>query len=237
MHTDFNSVSLAPIAVMGLLGAIFGLCLTTAVIVGALLMRKRWVAVTMAALACLGGLLYATLLFGLALVSEERVLSPGGEKYFCEIDCHLAYSVVDVQTTRTLGHGPGEAAAKGVFYVVSVRTRFDENTISARRPRNAPLTPNSRRIQLVADGEQYPVSQAGQAALAAEGPNPLLTTPLLPGEQYVTRIAFDAPPNLANPRVLLTAEGWETRWLIGEENSWFHKKTWLGLAKVSAKAY
>jgi hypothetical protein len=238
MNTDFTYLSLALLAVLGLLGAIFGVGLVTVVIVAALALRKRGVALGTAALAGLGGLLYASLLFGLSLISQERVLAPGGEKYFCEIDCHLAYSVVDVRTAKTLGSGSGQASATGVFYVVSLRTRFDENTTSARRPRNATLTPNPRELALVsATGETFPVSPAGQAALDAEGANPSLMTPLIPGQQYVTRIAFDAPANLSTPRLLLTAQGWETRWLIGQENSWFHKKTWLALGNVSATAY
>src|SRR5260370_21830921 len=46
---------------------------------------------------------YFMLLAGISLASREEVLPPGGWKYFCEIDCHLAYSLVGAQTTATLG--------------------------------------------------------------------------------------------------------------------------------------
>jgi hypothetical protein len=235
MNTNFSGLSLAPIAVMGLLAAVLGLCLSAAVIAGALLMRRRKIAIGMVVAASLGAIFYAAILLGLSLLSQDRVLAPGAEKYFCEIDCHLAYAVVDVQKTRILGSGPTAATAGGVFYVVSLRTRFDENTIGPQRPRTAPLTPNPRNVELVGtNGESYGLSTAGQAALSSEKANPSLMTPLIPGEQYVTRLVFDAPANLSDPRLLLTSEGWDTHWMIGEENSWLHKKTWLGLGNISA---
>src|SRR5260370_42247934 len=46
---------------------------------------------------------YFMLLTGVSLASSEEVLPPGGWKYFCEIDCHLAYSMAATQTTSTLG--------------------------------------------------------------------------------------------------------------------------------------
>ena len=43
------------------------------------------------------------------------MLGPGEEKHFCEVDCHLAYSVVGVQKTRTLGTAAAPRAAQGTF--------------------------------------------------------------------------------------------------------------------------
>ena len=44
--------------------------------------------VLMAALVLVSG--YFTVLLAFSLLSRETILSPGEEKYFCEIDCHLA---------------------------------------------------------------------------------------------------------------------------------------------------
>ena len=46
---------------------------------------------------------YLLLLTSVSFASTEKVLPAGGWKYFCEIDCHLAYSLVGAQTAAALG--------------------------------------------------------------------------------------------------------------------------------------
>jgi hypothetical protein len=46
---------------------------------------------------------YLILLVGVSFASTEKVLPAGGWKYFCEIDCHIAYSVIGAQTAEALG--------------------------------------------------------------------------------------------------------------------------------------
>ena len=46
---------------------------------------------------------YTALLLGLALATSNKTLPPGDWKYFCEADCHIAYSVDSVQQASTLG--------------------------------------------------------------------------------------------------------------------------------------
>src|SRR6266850_3734162 len=76
-----------------------------------------------------------------SVTSRDRVLAPGEEKHICEIDCHLAYSVAGAKA---------EPQPSGrVRYVVTVKVRFDEETISSRRPKDASLSPNSRYVALV----------------------------------------------------------------------------------------
>ena len=43
---------------------------------------------------------YLILLGGVSFASTEKVLPAGGWKYFCEIDCHIAYSVIGAQTAE-----------------------------------------------------------------------------------------------------------------------------------------
>src|ERR1700734_526346 len=104
-------------------------------------------------------LVYGMALLGASAASREWALSPGEEKYFCEIDCHLAYSVAGVQKVQTVGSGSNQKSAKGLFFVVNLRTRFDEHTISSHRG-DSPLTPSPREVTLVdGQGREYSVSQ------------------------------------------------------------------------------
>ena len=82
--------------------------------------------------------------------SHEWSLAPGEEKYFCEIDCHLAYSVAGVEQMKTIAGGETKQTAAGTLYLVTVRTRFDEHTISPHRG-DGPLFPSPREVKLVDD--------------------------------------------------------------------------------------
>jgi hypothetical protein len=125
---------------------------------------------------------YLLLLSGVSIASSEKVLSTGGWKYFCEIDCHIAYSLLGAQTTAALGPEMQEIFARGKFVVVRVKTWFDESTISAHRG-NGPLTPNPRKVTLVDDtGRSFAPSAESQAAFARLGNTSTpLTEPLRPG--------------------------------------------------------
>jgi hypothetical protein len=181
-----------------------------------------------AALAGAGAYLGALLLF--SLTSREETLRKGDLKYFCEIDCHLAYSLEEASRTKVLGIPPRTAAAGGSFYVVVVKTWFDPRTIASFRG-NGPLTPNPRAVFLVDEsGRRYGVSPAGQRALEeSRGPSAPMTRILRPGESYTTTLVFDLPDGVRRPRLFLgDAPGVET-FLIGHENSLFHKKIYFEL--------
>jgi hypothetical protein len=182
---------------------------------------------------------YLMILITLSAASREQVALPGDEKYFCEVDCHLAYSIAGVRSAGAIGEGASRSAARGTYRIVSVRVRFDEETICPRRPSDLSLTPNPRRVRVVdGSGGSYAVDPAGQRALeAAEGLEIPLTKSLKPGESYVTRLVFDVPANAANPRLLITESDWVTYLLLGHENSFFHKKTSFELgAGVNAES-
>ena len=181
-----------------------------------------------AALAIAAG--YFILLTGVSFASSEKVLPPGGWKYFCEIDCHIAYSLAGVQTAAALGTEMRQAAAHGKFVVVRVKTWFDERTISAHRG-NGPLTPNPRRILLVDDrGRSFAPSPESQMAFAQiNGPSTPLTQALRPGESYTTDFVFDVPNDVQKLRLLITEDDPETQFVIGHENSLLHKKIYLSI--------
>lgn len=191
----------------------------------------------MAAVALILG--YSATLVGASLVSQEWTLSPGAEKYFCEIDCHLAYSVTEAKTTPAIGTGASAARAQGRFIIVSVRTRFDETTISRQRG-YFPLVPNARELSLLdGAGQRYPVSESGQQALAAMGEAGMpMTETLRPGESYVSRLVFDVPTGDANPRLFIASRQrprWVSTVIIGDEESVWHKKVLLALGPATAR--
>jgi len=173
---------------------------------------------------------YFLLLGGVSFASSEKVLPPGSWKYFCEIDCHLAYSVVGVQSTADLGPEMKQLAAHGKFEIVRVKTWFDERTISAHRG-NGPLTPNHRKVLLVDDtGRNFPLSPEGQSMLARLGNNSIpMTQALRPGDSYTTDFVFEVPSDARGLRLLITEDDPETRLVIGHENSLLHKKIFLDI--------
>jgi hypothetical protein len=173
---------------------------------------------------------YLLLLSSVSFASSEKVLPAGGWKYFCEIDCHLAYSLAGAQTAAALGPEMQQISARGKFVVVRVKTWFDERTISAHRG-NGPLTPNARKVVLVDDTERsFAPSFESQAAFARFGNSSTpITEPLRPGESYTTDFVFDVPKDARGLRFLITEDDPETRLVIGHENSLLHKKIYFGL--------
>jgi hypothetical protein len=171
---------------------------------------------------------YLLLLSGVSFASSEKVLPRGGWKYFCEIDCHLAYSLIGAQTAATLGPEMQQISGHGQFVVVRVKTWFDERSISARRG-NGPLTPNPRKVILVDDtGRSFAPSAESRAVFARLGTRSTpLTEPLRPGESYSTDFVFDVPGDAHALRLLITEDDPETRLVIGHENSLLHKKIYF----------
>ena len=226
MNTNVNLE--AAFGVMAFLGSGFLAFLTVLVIVHAVIVRKP-VRAGLGLLAIVGGVaLYSLIMLAFSLGSSEKSLSRGVEKHFCEIDCHLAYSVLDVKKTKTLGDGTSQATAQGIFYVLNVKTRFDEQTISPRRGTGA-LTPNPRAATLFDEqGRGYSPSAEGERALAGRGElGTPFDTPLRPGETYTTRLVFDVPTDVKSPTLLLNESDWITHLIIGHENSPLHKKTFF----------
>lgn len=174
---------------------------------------------------------YFGVMFAASLASHEWNLAPGAEKYFCEFDCHLAYAVTGVEKTAAIGSGAEKIAAQGAFYIVAVRTRFDETTISPRRG-DGPLDPSPRVVKLVdAAGTAYSPSESALQTLEKTGLNSTpITTPLRPGESYISVFVFDLPAGAQNPKLLIeTTSGWPDRIFIGGEDSLLHKKVYLRL--------
>ena len=222
----------APVVVLLFLGSIFitGVALL-ALFYGAI-RRSEFVAGLGAVSAVIVIIGYALVLCGVSIASSEKVLPPGGWKYFCEIDCHIAYSVQSARIAAAFGPELQPISAKGQFVVVHLKTWFDENTISPHRG-NGPLQSGDRLVVLADDaGHTYAPSAAGEAALSrAEGAPIPLDQALRPGESFVTSFVFDAPKDASGLRLLVTdpADDWLSRVIIGHEDSFMHKKIYLGV--------
>ena len=196
---------LNPFTLLSFLGAVVGGGAIAAAYVVARIAGRPPLAKAALVVGAIGAGAYL-LLFRLASVtSRDRVLAPGEEKHICEVDCHLAYSVAAVKTE------PGPSGT--MRYTVSVKVRFDEETISNRRPKDLSLSPNSRYVALVdSAGKSYPGSTEG------------LKRHLVPGESYTTDIAFDVPANAGELQLTLRSDDIPTPFIIGHENSPFHGK-------------
>lgn len=171
-----------------------------------------------------GGLsvLYLAVLMLVGAASREQVLPVGSEKYFCELDCHLAYRVEQVTPIR-------EAQGGETTWAVRVRTRFDERTISSRRSREAPLRPNPRKLELIdANGLRYAEADTLEPMIVADSSTPL-TRELKPGESYTTTLLFVLPAGAVPSRLSLTEDLLVNRFIIGNEESLFHREVMLAL--------
>jgi hypothetical protein len=219
MQPMFNFQGSAVLSILAFLGT--GVLLSAlGVACVVMLARRKPVAARRAGLAAaaVAGA-YLVILVGTSLAARPRVVEPGNAKYFCEIDCHLAYSVAGSRRAAALG------SARGTFQVVTLKVWFDPRTTSPRRD-DSPLYPNPRAALLL-DGEGHPYDRSGpgQAGLeAVEGRQPPLTQPLRPGESYTTSIVFDVAPEARASELLLTETDLVTHLLIGHENSLLHPR-------------
>ena len=207
MYTNVNLG--APLGAMALLGTAFLSFVAAIVLIQSLVVRKlqRAKVVLLAMVAIVA--LYGSAVVAFSFASHYNLLARGQEKHFCELDCHLAYSIVNVV--------PGAASGDGQQPVtVTIKTRFDETTISPSRG-NGLLYPNPRVLTLYDDrGNLYaPQTLSGTP----------MTTPLRPGESYTTDVLFNLPPGVKPAKLLLNEGDWITHVVIGHENTPFHKKT------------
>lgn len=224
MYTNVNLA--APLGALALLGTGF-LLLTAGLTLGySVVMKKsRLTKVAQPTIVLLAGI-YLVVLLIYSFVSSEKLLARGEEKHFCEIDCHLAYSVTDVHETKLLGEGPNQLTAAGMFRVLTIKTRFDETTIGRNRGDRL-LYPNSRVVSINDEnGTQYFPSVVAQNLLEkSQTAGTAMTIPLRPGESYSTTLVFDLPVDIKSPTLLIHEGEFLTHFVIGHENSFLHKKT------------
>lgn len=213
------------LATLTLLGTVGLLAVAVAVAVWAAL-RGNWPLARKVGAGAIGLVaIYAVVLLGAGLLSRDTLRSTGEEKYFCEIDCHLAYLVVGIHPVEQV---PG---ATGRVWAVELRTRFDETTISAQRGREAPLWPSPRHVALrdSAGGSHEPMAGT-EEWLARQGMHSTpLSQELRPGDAYTTTLLFDLPVGADPARLLVEDAEWPNTLLIGSERSPWHGKSLLPL--------
>jgi hypothetical protein len=221
---------LAPVVVLLFLGAVFTTGVSLLVLLYGAARRSRLYARIGGGGAVVIVACYVLLLCGVSLASSEKVLPAGGWKYFCEIDCHIGYSVSGVETTGAIGPEMRQTSARGQFVVVRLKVWFDERTISPNRG-DGPLTPNPRRVVLVdRSGRAYAQSPEGEAELVrVKGEAGSLSKPLRPGQSFQKDLVFDVSKDASGLRLLITEDDPETVLIIGHENSLWHRKIYLGL--------
>jgi len=220
-------IVIAPLAMLAIVGTAGLTCLLIALAGVQALRGRRPMAGRIALAALLVPVAYGLVLLSLGIASRDRTVPPGGQKYFCEVDCHIAYSVTGVASPATLA---GQAPVNGRFVVLTLRVHFDRSSIGPNRP-DTPLEQSPRALSLVdAAGNSYPTSIAAARAWAAvHGEQKPLTLPLRPGESYLSEVAFDVPANASGLRLLVVEAEWPPRLLWGHETAPFHAKTYLAL--------
>jgi hypothetical protein len=224
MYTNVNLA--APIGVLAFLGTGLLILVAALGLGGSLIMRKfRFARIVLLAVLVIAGAYLAAIL-GFSLASHEKLLARGEEKHFCEIDCHLAYSIANVRQTKTLGTAPNQSTAQGVYNIVTIKTRFDETTIAPWRGSGL-LYPNSRVLTLVDErGSKHAPSDVAQHLLDATQTSVTpLTAPVRPGESYTTDVIFDLPADVKSATLLINEGDFVTHFVIGHENSFLHGKT------------
>jgi hypothetical protein len=223
MYTNGNFEShLAAMLFLGTMGLLLLLGVATLM---TFVWRRGWVRYFLLAIpTVLAG--YGLLLAAFSFTSYDRTVARGDEKYFCALDCHVAYSVQRMEKMKAIGN----AAAGGEFYVVTLRSHFDERTAGPRRG-NSPLTPDAPTLELVdASGRGLSISARGQKEWEAGHPQShSLGDPLRPGESYETTWVFDVPENAQSLRLLAELRGFPSYLLIGDETSLGHGKTFFAL--------
>jgi hypothetical protein len=224
--TDAFVPQLAPLVALAFLGAGF-LFVVTAVSAGiAFAARRVRLARWLGGVALAVAVGYGVLLVGASLASRDRTLTPGERKYFCEIDCHIAYDVISSEPAGDRGRA------------VTLRTWFDPKTIAPFRG-DGPLSPGPRTVYLLDDaGRRYdPSPDATADWQKAHGESTPLGRELRPGESYTTTLVFDLPSDVRAVRLYVgDPPGGVEKALIGHENSPMHGKVYLALPAARGEA-
>lgn len=175
--------------------------------------------------AALGGVAYFSLLLSTSLTSSEQVLGLHERKAFCGayLDCHLGVSVEAVQQVKVIGQGTYRMQAEGVFHLITIKVSSDAQSMNLRLS-------HPRAILIDNEGHRYERSEAAEHVLEHQaGTTNSLLQPVKPGGSFSKTLIFDVPDDIDTPRLLISKGSFIERltelFLIGDEDSLFHKKT------------
>jgi hypothetical protein len=168
---------------------------------------------------------YVLAVVAVSLLSQPRLIPAGTTKRFCGLylDCHRMVTVESVRYTPTV---PGRRA-RGRYALVTVRLSSDAAGVTLRSGSLAAALHGT-------GGEQYPRDPGAERALAAAGiPAGLPDVPLPAGVPTRSTIVFDVPGDTRTLRLRIRDARWFARlfelFLIGDEDSLFHARTWFAL--------
>jgi hypothetical protein len=225
---SIHTPPLAPIGVLAFLSTAFLVILSLFIAFVGILRKSRSLALGGIAAAAVVALGYSSVLFGLSALSCDVELPPGAWKYFCEIDCHIANSVVHVQVLSPPPQELPPESARSKIVVVQLKTWFDPSTIAAQRG-NGPLMPGERKVRLIdSQGRQFAESPKTAMLLARSGLRSTpLHTPLRPGESYDSYLVFETYPESHDCHLLATSAEDLDSAIWGHEISPFHGKSYF----------
>ena len=208
------------------------MALTSAVVIAFFASRRKKAAVTRT---FLGGAAILALAYGGGVLaasagSNEVTLAPGDTKWFCGfyLDCHLGLSVDRHESLPELAGSGAPVKAAGTFHVLTLSLRN-----SAKNENVDMLLYHPDAEVIDAAGNRYRRSATAEAALPATRPPALGAETKVDHNPLQATIVFDLPANVQEPRLIVT-EGWIVDrvielGLINDENSIFHKRTYLAL--------
>lgn len=211
---------LASLQTLALLAVVVGVVATLGATVILAMMRRGRLARRALGTAGVLTVGYLGTLFAVGATSDEHLLPAGGAKAFCEVDCHVVYSVTAV--TRETDTRETDTVA------VTVREAYDGATRGARED-SAAVRPGTRRFALVdTDGRRWPAY--GHQSLGGD----TLFAPLRPGEFRAAAVLFVVPDSVTPRALLVEDDSPVSRLLVGHERSPLHRKTLLSLPAGSA---
>jgi hypothetical protein len=161
--------------------------------------------------------LYVAMLLSASLTSREGLLGLNEDKKFCGfyIDCHMQVAVTRVDTARQAG----SFQANGLLYIVTVRVSSD--AVAARLRLLDP-----RFVLRDARGREY--------APATVADRDSLSRLVGPQQSFNTTVVFAVPEDASALRLDVTMGIWADRliefFLIGDEDSFLHKRTGVRIA-------
>lgn len=204
---------------------ICGLVVAAVLFTIALYTGKAWLAKFVVGGVAVWFAFYFAMLIGVSLFSKEKTLAMNEPKEFCGfyLDCHMHAAVKGVRTAKTLG----SKTAKGEFRIVTVKVFSD-----AVRATLGLITVDAHVVD--ASKREYARDTEAETQLP---PQPDFEKQIGPEESFEKEIVFDLPVEVKDPRLDIR-EGYGIdhaieAFLIGDEDSIFHKRNYFKLAEQS----
>jgi hypothetical protein len=158
---------------------------------------------------------YLSIVVVVSLLTPRKELRPGEDQCFDD----WCISVEGVAFSNTAGRGSVQMQAKGRYYFVTLR-------VSSRALGRAQAAPDAA-VYLLDDRDRvYQPSAEGQRAFESlNGKSLPLGMRLQPGASFRSVTVFDVPKDAAGIGLVVAHGGWPGRFIVGDSNSLFHKKT------------